>query len=269
MFDFLIGQGDLCFLDDRSGNVGDVLIREGSQHLLVQAGIPFEQVTAVEGVKDSRRKTLLVRGSGGWDQVFHAFMPHLVIEASRHFRQVVILPSKFDPREPIVHECLSRENVVAIAREEKSGRAIARYPRSITAVDCAVYHSRFRPALSGDHEIARGQGTLLVLRENKGSLLADLGLGPDPAANKDISLKAITLDEWFDQIERSELVVTDRLHVAVAAALLGRRVAYVDPYDRKISTYFGYTFGESLAHSVHERSIAWLDEEGFVVPLAG
>ncbi len=266
---FLGRQGDLCFYDDPAGNVGDALIREGSQHLLAGGGIPFERVTAVDGVPDSPRRTLLVRGSGGWDRVFHSFMPQLVIGASRRFRRVVILPSKFDPREPIVHECLSRENVVAIAREESSWRAVARYPGSFAAVDCAVYHERFAPVLSGAREFAPGSGTLLALRENKGSLLAARGLRPDPSANEDISLRDIGLAEWLDRIERSGLVVTDRLHVAVAAALLGRQVAFIDPYDRKVSTYFAYTFGESLARSVRERSVDWLEERGFAVPLAG
>ena len=52
-----------------------------------------------------------------------------------------------------------------------------------------------------------------------------LGL-PIPDDNNDISQTCESLDEWLWTIARHAAVETDRAHVLIAAALLGKRVDY-------------------------------------------
>jgi hypothetical protein len=50
---------------------------------------------------------------------------------------------------------------------------------------------------------------------------------PHVAGNRDISAAGTELDPpdlLFEEVGQSEIIVTDRLHVCIAAALLGRRV---------------------------------------------
>jgi exopolysaccharide biosynthesis predicted pyruvyltransferase EpsI len=178
----------------------------------------------------------------------------------------VILPSTFDPAVPIVAQCLSRANVYAFAREVRSYRAVKDFGRAALSIDCAVYCS----ALSAHDPRTQPGGDqtelLLSLREDKGSRLADHGLMPHPTLNRDISLRCPNLASFLRSIESVKLVITDRLHVAVAAVLLGKRLIYADPIDSKVSNYFSFTFRDEFADVVSERSIPWLAANGFAVP---
>ena len=92
---------------------------------------------------------------------------------------------------------------------------------------------------------------------------------PDPSLNRDISLSCAGLSDWLAAIGAAGVVVTDRLHVAVAATLLGKRLVYVDPYDAKISTYWTFTFGDGFDDHVTESSLAWLVAGGSYSPAPG
>jgi hypothetical protein len=264
---FLLNQQPLVFLDESVGNVGDGLIREGTQHLLDYASLPREPVSIDLRIPDSMSKTLLVRGCGGFDQHFHAFMPNVVLRAAPLYRRVVILPSSFDPSQAVVHQCLNQPNVFAIARELQSFAALAPFGRRLAVMDCAIFHRRFN---SPDATISRShsaQGMLLVLRGDKGSPLVKRSLQPNPAINDDISSSSISVDRWLDRIAAAEAVVTDRLHVAVAAALLGKKLFIIDPYDNKLSSYLAFAFGDSFAERIEKRNVEWLADKRFAVPL--
>jgi exopolysaccharide biosynthesis predicted pyruvyltransferase EpsI len=90
-------------------------------------------------------------------------------------------------------------------------------------------------------------------------------VAPNPLINRDISTCTASLAEWLGAVSQAATVITDRLHVAVAAVLLGRRLVYLDPYDAKISTYFRHTFGHTFDHLVTQCSLSWLAARGFVV----
>ncbi len=243
------------------GNVGDDLIKEGSRALLVDAGLPFEQVASDLDVAEPAGKTLLIRGSGGWCTLFHGFMPTVTQRASAVFGHVVVLPSSFDPAVADVREALARPNVTAISRDLRSRDLIAGSVAGFAAVDCAVHHPRFATSST-----AAGSGTLVVLREDKGSPLLAEGYRPDPLVNDDISSSAPSIDAWLDRIEGAATVVTDRLHVAVAAALMNKHMVLIDPYEEKLSAYFDFTFGSSPDLHIEWQHTAWLVAQGLVVP---
>lgn len=265
---FLAAQGPLALLVDTVGNTGDMLIREGTRQMLSAAGLACEEETAELTLAESAAKTLLVRGSGGFDRLFNKFMPDVVLRASRLYRRVVILPSSFDPREPVVKRCLVEGNVVAIAREMLSYDAIRSYGREFVSMDCALYHRRFTPeaALPASTGAVSGQEMLLVLRRDKGSPLESLGLEPNAALNDDISLSVPAVDEWLGRIALATTVVTDRLHVAVAAVLLGRKLVMIDPYDSKLSAYAAFAFAGDFADRIERQGVPWLVSHGLAVP---
>jgi exopolysaccharide biosynthesis predicted pyruvyltransferase EpsI len=263
---FLASRQPLALLADVAGNMGDSLIREGTRHLLADASLTYVEVQPDLHSGQQRPETLMVRGCGGYDQHFHKFMPDIVLRGSSLYRSVIILPSSFDPRQHEVSRCLRQQNVYAIARDMQSYELLAPFGRRHASMDCAIYHRRFATNAVSHATTEAARGMLLALRRDKGSPLHAHGLEPEASLNDDISLSSRTVDEWLDRIAHAGEIITDRLHVALAAALLGKRLVMVDPYDRKLSQYMAFVFGDELADRIELQDVKWLKSRGLAVP---
>jgi exopolysaccharide biosynthesis predicted pyruvyltransferase EpsI len=267
LLSFLGGLSDLYLLTGMHGNTGDHLIWAGTRDLLDSARLAYASLPLHEmvGVAD-RQGTLLVPGSGALVRLWHEWLPDTVLAASRSFRTVVILPSSYDVSVPVVTRCLSQQNVYAFAREPKSYRSTRRFGRSSLSFDCALYFHGFSGDSAFEAPPSDDGALLLALREDEGTLLPAHGVVPNPSLNRDLSLTEATLDDWLAAVAGKDVVVTDRLHIAVASVLLGKRLIYLDPYDRKISTYFAYVFGDEFKSQVSECSVSWLLAHDLVIP---
>lgn len=193
------------------GNMGDELIYAGIRQLLLKT--PYVEVSGqnLEGVSGH---TALIAGGGAWCQPYHEFMPGLLPSVEERFERVIVLPSSFDVSVGPVREALSSTRAFVFARELESYRQIREMCNADIAYDCAFFFD-FRPYRR------RGEGLLVAYRTDKESALEEI-----PRDNNDISLTCTSLDEWLWIISRHEAVETDRTHVMIAAALLGKRVEY-------------------------------------------
>jgi len=265
---FLAQQSDLFLLTNIPGNIGDHLIWAGTEDLLAAGRIPYTSIL-LKDIQDIHlpRGTLLVPGSGALTKSYHEWLPATVIEASRRFHKVILLPSSYDVTVPIVAECLSQQNVYAFARETRSYRAVKNTGRVALSFDCAVYYHEFDdvPALLPKK---KQDTVLLALREDKDSLLYSQNLAPNPAINEDISRVKTNLGGWLKTIRRHGTIVTDRLHVAIASVLFGKRLIYLDPRNFKISNYFSFTFRDTFDDRVEHCTTAWLLSNDFVIEKA-
>lgn len=264
----LAREWQLRLLSEMFGNIGDHLIWDGTDDVFAAAGVHFNRVPRAAipemTVRDARHACLVIPGNAAFTAIWNEWLPALTAQAADRFARVVILPSQFDPAVPVVAEALARPNVFAFAREPASYARIRRFGRAALAFDPALY-SRRLPGLDAPAEAARGEPRRLVaLREDPESLLAVHGCRPDPRVNRDISRLAGTLDEFLAEIRAVDEVVTDRMHVAVAAVMTGRRLRYIDPHNRKISTYFAFVFRDELADRARPCTVDWLLEHGFV-----
>jgi len=256
--------GNVHLLTGMKGNLGDHLIWTGTEQLLAAQGVDVTTLEAADLGADARAGCLVVPGSGAFTRRFHEWLPHTVERAAAIFDEVIIAPSEFHPDVPVVHRALSLPNVVAMARDAHSYRAITRFGRADLGLDLALHHPDFDPSLKPKYD---GDGpTLVAMRTDHGSALHDHGLAVHPHANRDIAVEADTLDHYLDVIRGAANIVTDRLHVVVAAVMTGTRVTFVDPNDRKISRYVSFTFRDQADHLVQHVSFATLLEQGFVVP---
>ncbi|MFM8890606.1 MAG: polysaccharide pyruvyl transferase family protein [Planctomycetia bacterium] len=263
--------GPVHLLTGMSGNVGDQLIWAGTRDLLDDEGIGFEpvDVSAVETI-DRRDGVLVVPGSGAHTLLWHGWLPQLVLGASERFSAVIVLPSQFDATVGVVREALARPNVHAFAREARSYEQIREFGRAAVAFDCAVYARCLQGGAFGGREpwpLPAPERTrrLVALREDEGSMLARHGVAVDPRFNRDISRTAAGLEEFLTAVDAADFVITDRLHVAVTAVMSGRFVRYLDPFDRKISTYLDFTFRDEIRGRAEPCSVAWLVEQSAVV----
>jgi exopolysaccharide biosynthesis predicted pyruvyltransferase EpsI len=208
------------------GNLGDELIYAGTRRLL--AGVPHREV-AVGRRKDAagrrlseldriggvRGHTALITGGGAWCGPFHGMWPSLLPLIERRFERVIVLPSSVDVSVDEVRETLSRTGALILARERESHRQLRGLCRTDTAHDCAFFFD------FGSYR-RRGEGLLTAYRTDAESASG----GRTPPGNDDISSTCGTLDGWLRTIAGHAVVETDRAHVMIAAAMLGKKVRY-------------------------------------------
>jgi GT2 family glycosyltransferase/exopolysaccharide biosynthesis predicted pyruvyltransferase EpsI len=220
-----IGDADDLTFIRGLGNIGDQLIWAGTRELLsrhIYREITHEQVAHAQG------HTALITGGGAFCR-FHAWMPRLLAVAELRFERVIVLPSSFDPGDDNVRRSLSLTGATVFARETQSYRRIAPMCDARLAHDCAFFfdYEPFR---------RRGRGVLNAFRDD----LESARTVTIPAGNEDISETCGDLDEWLEKIAGHSVVRTDRAHVMIAAAMLGKRVEYAVGRYHKVEAIADY-----------------------------
>ncbi len=222
------------------GNLGDQLIAAGARRLL--AGVRYDEVSFEEGVR-SRGETAVLMGSGAWCAPFHEVMPAALETLEKRYSRVVVLPSSFDVSVPAVRRALERSNAAIFAREHESYRQIEAFCDARLAHDTAFFFD-----FAG--YVVPGSG---VLHAYRGDAEAT-GRSPVHSDNRDISATLGTLDEWLWAIARAAEVHTDRAHVMIAAAMLGKRVEIHPSTSHKVMAIAGYALRDFDVHTGVPRS---------------
>ena len=211
------------------GNMGDHLIGGGTRALL--AGRPYREVSLRE-VGRVRGRLALLGGGGAWCEPYHELMPEALPVLERTFDRVVVLPSSFDLSVEAVAQALSRTRAVVFARERESYRQIRTVCDARLAHDASFFFD-FSPWRR------EGRGVLNAWRTDRESS----GRYALPAGNVDISVACESLDEWLWTIARHALVRTDRAHVLIAGALLGKTVEYRASSYHKVPEIAAFALG--------------------------
>lgn len=212
------------------GNHGDELIRAGTHELLADR---IYAETDLEGLCSATGHTVLLGGSGAFCRPYHELMPRALAVAELRFERVLVLPSSFDPSEDEVREALARTRATVFARERTSYARIRSLCDARLANDCAFFVDFAPYALAGE-------GTLNAFRTDREALTT----GTLPPGNVDISAAVASLEEWLQTIAAHELVRTDRAHVMIAAALLGKRVEYLASSYHKLPAIADFGLGD-------------------------
>lgn len=264
-------RGPLRLIVRMPGNIGDTLIWRGTCDLFERHRIDAERIDhrqALDGPHPDT--TLVIPGSGALTRLWHEWLPELIERAAAQYRHVVVLASDYDPDVPVVARALALPNVWAIARQPLSYAAIRPFGRAVLMPDPALWCRRFHPSAATPVPATPGDDPegplLLALRTDRGSCLADLPLRPDPQRNQDLSRVSPDLDAFLDAVDAAGHVVTDRLHIAVSAVMLGKRLSWIDPYDRKISSYLAFAFAEPQRRRCTPLAIEDLQDRGWLVP---
>ena len=214
------------------GNRGDDLIYAGIRRLL--RDYPYRECDIRRLDQTQAGKTAIVTGGGSWCKPFHA-IPEMLPAIEARFSRVIVFPSSFDTEVPVVREALSRTGAVVFARERESYEQIRHLCDARLAHDTAFFFD-FSPYRPGFH-----QGVLNAFR-----LDAEAPGTPIPEDNRDISSECETLDEWLWAISRHDLIRTDRAHVALAAAMLGKTVECRPSSYHKVPGIVRYSLSSNL-----------------------
>jgi GT2 family glycosyltransferase len=208
-----LGAGAAGFTYVRgAGNLGDALIQAGTR--LLFAGLDYHEI-GFEEIAAASGDLAVISGGGAWCRWYHEIMPRVLALAEMRFARVVVLPSSFDTSEETVRDALAHSRAVVFARERESWSLIGGLCDARLAHDCAFFFD-FAPF------VKPGDGVLHAYRTDRESSSSF----PLPADNVDISQLYTTLPPWLERIAGAALVRTDRAHVMIAAALLGKRVEY-------------------------------------------
>lgn len=227
---------DVTFVRLR-GNIGDHLIWAGARQML--RGVAYEEAAA-EDLGTRRGDLALMAGSGGWCEPFHGLAPQTLQELGDRFRRVIVLPSTFDADYPLTRQVLLHTHAVVFARERVSYHGIRTLCHARLAHDCAFYFD-YRPYLRS------GSGRLLAYRTDAESAIDWASRGGLPVENNDISRTCKSLDEWLWTIARHEQIWTDRAHVMIAAAMLGKSVRFAPTLYHKVPAIAQYSLSTMRA----------------------
>jgi GT2 family glycosyltransferase len=216
------------------GNLGDQLIAAGTRQLL--AGFSYDEISIEEAVR-SRGETAVLMGSGAWCEPFHEIMPAALTALEARYSRVIVLPSSFDVKVRAVRRALERSRAVIFARERESYAQIATICDARLAHDTAFFFD-FAPYA------VTGSGVLHAYRDDAEAT----GWSPVERDNRDISMTLGSLDEWLWTIARHAEVHTDRAHVMIAAAMLGKRVLIYPTTTHKVMAIAEYALADFDVH---------------------
>ena len=199
------------------GNWGDGLINIGTRQFLESLGLPYEERNKSDLEGDLRsgyfdEKVVLMGGGGAWSRNFNNARK-FTDQIARQAKHVIVLPTTFDlpPVEP--------KNVTYFARDRFTSLKVN--PQADFCHDMALFinlelHAPTNRvwrlfAMQDDRE-----GTNLAEHVPQNFDLSRLGDGDYAFA-----------DPLFNILNNFNVVCTDRLHLAIASAMLGRKVKLV------------------------------------------
>lgn len=225
-----------------SGNWGDGLIRYGAKRFLHDQGIRHVELNVG---KDSGRYLLMpfllrarkylfiYSGGSAWGYHYrHAY--DIVSLISRFTDNIVVLPSSYfyDPR---------KARGALFRRDEFESRENC--PRSTFCHDMAIYLIAQGLRYDfGPPQVATGR---FFRRDKEAS-----GRFRDAPDSTDLSLMGNHMsngDDFLREIARHDHVVTDRLHIGIGAAILGRTVDLYSGDDFKIGAIYKSSL-QGLSH---------------------
>ncbi|BEH09853.1 hypothetical protein GSUET_14650 [Geobacter sulfurreducens subsp. ethanolicus] len=210
-------HGDECDLLRFPGNYGDALIWHGTQHILSHVGLNFRTIDCT--TKPTRRM-LIIDGGGNLVDLYSDVEKFLDFHG-QSYSKVIVLPHTITGVGPLA--CLGRlgGRLTVFCRERISYMGVrASLPRAEVYLwhDCAFYVPTY-PTIQSE---GWRTDTLHAFRTDVESISRQL-----PNGNRDLSLEGYamsSLDLMFRVLQGYKQVVTDRLHIAIASALLGCEV---------------------------------------------
>ncbi|MBI3684909.1 polysaccharide pyruvyl transferase family protein [Candidatus Azambacteria bacterium] len=212
------------------GNYGDSLIWHGTKILLSSLNISEQYVDT----SSPKYNDILLIDGGGNLVDYYSDIREFLEKKPALYDEIIILPHTiFGEKQIEVLNNISSKLMV-FCREKVSAEFLENrltHGEVYLWHDCAFYN-KFPLALSG-------KGVLNAFRSDKESILHRL-----PVSNNDLSYNGYAtkpLKELIDFLQKYEQINTDRLHMAIAATLLGKRVRLFPNSYYKNKAVFDYS----------------------------
>ena len=202
------------------GNWGDAIIRSGTLAFLSQLGVQYIEIATAAEAK--RNLPAVLGGSGGFCR-FWQWSPRAAQQLCERSKELVVLPSSLEAT--AIRWYQGKNGCTIYAREHESFRQIQHKCPTFLCPDMAFWND-----VSGYE--STGAGTLNAFRTDSESL----GLYQHHNDNRDLSVECDATGSaaaFYREIAKYSAVRTDRAHVAIASAMLGRQVTlYPNAYHK-------------------------------------
>lgn len=212
------------------GNYGDSLIWHGTKILLNDLNIS-ENYIEIDSPKNN--EILFIDGGGNFVD-YYSDVRNFLTKKHDLYREIVILPHTiFGDKQIDVLNNLSGD-ITVFCREKVSFNFVKKnFLKGNVCLwhDCAFYNNF--------QKFPDGKGVLNAFRKDKESILDSV-----PNANNDLSYNGYAtkpLDELIKPLKQYEEINTDRLHIAVCATLLGKKVNLFQNSYYKNEAVFDYS----------------------------
>lgn len=212
------------------GNYGDSLIWHGTKKLLFSLNIS-EQYVDVSSPKYN--KVLFIDGGGNFVN-YYSDVRDFLVKKSNIYGEIVILPHTiFGEKQVEVLNNVSSDLTI-FCREKISAKFLQNrllHNRVYLWHDCAFYNDF--------SQISSGVGVLNAFRSDKESILSTR-----PESNNDLSYNGYAtkpMNELIMILQKYSQVDTDRLHIAICATLLGKKVKLFPNSYYKNKAVFDYS----------------------------
>jgi len=212
------------------GNYGDSLIWHGTKALLSELNIGMEYVE----IDSPKNNDVLIIDDGGNFVDYYSDVKNFLIKKPNLYKEIIILPHTiFGDSQIDVLNNLSG-NVTVFCREKVSFAFLKKkFSKGKVYLwhDCAFYNAFAKKP--------DGRGHLNAFRRDGESVINAV-----PEANLDLSYNGYAtkpLDELLTFLEQYKEINTDRLHIAICAALLGKTVNLFPNSYYKNKAVFDYS----------------------------
>lgn len=226
------------------GNYGDSLIWHGTKILLKGLDIT-ENYVEITSPKSS--EVLFIDGGGNFVD-YYSDVRDFLNQKPDMYKEIVILPHTIFGNKQIDALNGLSGDVTVFCREETSFVFVKEnYLKGRVYLwhDCAFYNTFSK--------ILDGQGILSAFRKDKESILKTV-----PDSNNDLSYNGYAtkpLDEFISVLGHYDEIHTDRLHIAIGATLLGKKVKFYPNSYYKNKAVFEYSLKKFPNISFNENTI--------------
>ncbi|OQX71479.1 hypothetical protein B6D52_01375 [Candidatus Parcubacteria bacterium 4484_255] len=212
------------------GNYGDSLIWHGTKILLSSFNISEHYVN----ISSPKYNDALFIDGGGNFVDYYSDVRNFLIKKPALYEKIIILPHTiFGEKQIKILNGIS-SNLTVFCREKISAKFLENrlaHGKVYLWHDCAFYN-KFS-------SVPLGEGTLNAFRLDKESKLHTL-----PKSNNDLSCDGYatkSLNKLINILRKYEQINTDRLHIAIGAALLGKQVRLFSNSYYKNKAVFDYS----------------------------
>lgn len=221
------------------GNLGDELIFAGCRALLGKIGIEYKEMLIDD--ENITGALALISGGGAWCRTWGDFMSHFLPLVEARFEKVIVLPSSFQMTEKIYNTISASKKTTFCAREEISYNLIGKHCDAILLHDLA-FHFDFSPYINIKGN-GNGVGDMVLnsFRMDEESMKVSFPNIEIPLNNEDTSVAKVTIEEWLRHLSEYDIIRTDRAHVMIAGAMIGKMVMYKPSNYHKVPAIANYS----------------------------
>lgn len=247
------------------GNAGDALIWFGTFQLMNKLNLNVYHYGKKSDSKFDQVYEdfdVLIMGGGGGLPPYHKpidIVAETLTSLMKKFKQIILLPHTIRAHEKLLNSIES--NVILFCRDTASYdycKNLVKYPQNILFSSDMAFYADYTPFYKFDHlktdlfafrtdrEVHPNRKSIVLPKINRD--ISKIGyITPSNSIEQNVKL----VHDFLSVIADYQCIWTDRLHVAIAGFMLGKKVFFYDnSYRKNEAVYYSSIAPRDLSHNV-------------------